>query len=443
MTETWTHTSQDTEVFDLYGELAVGDPRPEEDPVTTTIQRVGRNFGAICAMFPISLAAFVVCTTLFSVGVGLAVVLVGLFILVACVLVAGWHARTTRNVLDWAGVSLPPASYPPPGVGFGGLTRRLRVGQSWRDLVHVLVSFVLSTASFSIAVTWLASGPGGLTYWFWSQYLPETDQGLPDLLGFSGRFADVAFNTVIGVVFLLTTPAVLSGLVRLHGAVARGILVDPSPALRQQVSDLTLSRTAAGDAELNTLRRLERDLHDGPQQRLVRLGMDITAAQRRLASHPDQANELLDEAFQQSQDALAEIRTLSRGIAPPILVERGLAAAVTALAARGSVPTSVDIASVQLSDAGLNAAYFVVAEALTNVEKHSGASSAAVEIGALGRVVVVNIHDNGRGGASLAKGHGLAGLADRLAGVDGSLVVSSPAGGPTSVTATLPSSNYS
>lgn len=443
MTETWAHTPQDTEVFDLYGELSVADPRPEEDPVTNIVQRVGRGFGAICAMFAISLTAFVVCTTLFSLGAGLAVLVVGLFVLVACLLMAGWHAQATRSLLAWAGVSIPPPYYPPSGLGFVGRTRRLRSGQAWRDLLHVLVNFVLSTISFSVAVTWLAAGPGGLTYWFWSRFLPQPTQGVPYLLGYTGQFTDVAFNTILGVICLISTPAVVSGLVRLHGAVARGILVDPSPALRQQVTDLTLSRTAAGDAELNTLRRLERDLHDGPQQRLVRLGMDISAAQRRLASHPDQASQLLDEAFQQSQDALAEIRTLSRGIAPPILVERGLAAAVTALAARGSVPTSVDVAPAQLSDAGLNAAYFVVAEALTNVEKHSGASSAAIEIGALGRVVVVSVSDNGRGGASLAKGHGLAGLADRLAGVDGSLVVSSPVGGPTSVTATLPSSRSS
>ena len=142
------------------------------------------------------------------------------------------------------------------------------------------------------------------------------------------------------------------------------------------MSELTESRTAAGEAEAQTLRRLERDLHDGPQQRLVRLGMDISAAQRRMDDDPTQARALLDEAFQQSQDALAEIRTLSRGIAPPILAEQGLPAAVTALAARGSVPTSVDVEPVRSADAAQNAAYFVVAEALANMEKHSRATAA-------------------------------------------------------------------
>ena len=112
---------------------------------------------------------------------------------------------------------------------------------------------------------------------------------------------------------------ILKALVRLNAAIAYGLIVDETSALRQQVSKLTQSRTAAGEAEVHTLRRLERDLHDGPQQRLVRLGMDITAAQRRLDDDPVRARSLLDEALQQSQDALAEIRTLSRGIAPPIL----------------------------------------------------------------------------------------------------------------------------
>jgi signal transduction histidine kinase len=231
---------------------------------------------------------------------------------------------------------------------------------------------------------------------------------------------------------------VLRGLVRLHGALAYALLVDETPALRQQVNELTQSRSAAGEAEVHTLRRLERDLHDGPQQRLVRLGMDLSAAQRRLDDDPVEARALLNEALQQSQDALAEIRTLSRGIAPPVLAEQGLRAAITALAARGTIPTSVEVDDVQLSDAAQNAAYFVVAEALANVEKHSRARQASVEVRRVGALAVINITDDGIGGASLAKGHGLSGLADRLAGVDGTLTVSSPAGGPTQLTATIP-----
>jgi signal transduction histidine kinase len=446
MTNPDVHAEPATEVLDLYDVLpergdALRDPaRPtQDDPMTSMIKGTGRNLAVIIGMFAVALAAFVACTTLFSLGVGLLVLVVGLFILVACLVVAGWSSRMTMALLGYAGITLPRTRYPAAGPGFGGKLRRLANAQSWRDLLHVLINFILSTITFSLAVTWVVGGLGCVTYWFWSQWLPQSgDNGLAALLGYPGRFAEVTLNTVLGALLLVTTPFVLRGLVRLHGAVAYALLVDETPALRQQVSELTQSRTAAGEAEVHTLRRLERDLHDGPQQRLVRLGMDLSAAQRRLDDDPVQARALLDEALQQSQDALAEIRTLSRGIAPPILAEQGLPAAITALAARGSVPTSVEVDDVQLSDAAQNAAYFVVAEALANVEKHSRARQASVELRRVGALALINITDDGIGGASLAKGHGLTGLADRLAGVDGTLTVSSPAGGPTQLTATIP-----
>ncbi|MFT4167081.1 MAG: sensor histidine kinase [Microlunatus sp.] len=415
-------------------------PEPQDDRTSLMLRNAGRNFLAICGLFFVSLAAFIIGVTLFSLGVSLVVIVIGLFILVGALVAAGATARATKGLLAYAGVDLPATVYPSSTGGGFRVLSRLRDPQSWRDLIYTVVGFVLSTFSFSVAVSWVFGGLGGVLYWFWSRYLPEDNQGLPYLLGFPGRFADVFFNSALGLILILSTPAVLQGLVRLHAAVARGLLVDESSALRAQVSHLTTSRTAAGDAETHTLRKLERDLHDGPQQRLVRLGMDISSAQRRLATDPEQAQRLLDEAYEQTQEALSEIRQLSRGIAPPILAEQGLPAAITALAARNSVPTSVDVGDVRLSDAAQNAAYFAVAEALTNMEKHSGATRCSVEIHPLGGVVVAVVTDNGVGGASLSRGHGLAGLADRLAGVDGSLTITSPAGGPTQITATIPSS---
>jgi signal transduction histidine kinase len=417
-----------TDVLDLYDVLPQpADATPEavhsaeDDPVTSMIKGTGRNLAVIIGMFALSLAAFVACTTLFSLGVGLLVLVVGLFILVGCFVVAGWSSRMTMALLGYAGIMLPRTRYPKARPGFRGKLRRLAYAQSWRDLLHVLVNFILSVITFSLALTWVFGGLGGVTYWFWSQWLPQgSNSGLADLLGYSGRFADITLNTVIGALLLVTAPFVLRGLVRLHGAVAYALLVDETPALREQVSELTQSRTAAGEAEVHTLRRLERDLHDGPQQRLVRLGMDLSAAQRRLDDDPVQARVLLNEALQQSQDA------------------QGLGAAITALAARGTTPTSVEVDDVQLPDAAKNAAYFVVAEALANVEKHSRARQASVELRRVGALAVINITDDGIGGASLAKGHGLSGLADRLAGVDGTLTVSSPVGGPTQLTATIP-----
>ncbi|MBO0811491.1 MAG: sensor histidine kinase, partial [Microlunatus sp.] len=153
---------------------------------------------------------------------------------------------------------------------------------------------------------------------------------------------------------------------------------------------------------------------------------------------PEQAREMLRSAFSQSQEALAEIRTLSRGIAPPILSEQGLRAAITALAARSTVPTTVDVDELPLSDAAQNAAYFVTAEALANMAKHARASNCSVELRRAGAIAVITVTDDGVGGASPAKGHGLAGLSERLRGVDGTLTVQSPAGGPTHLTATIP-----
>jgi signal transduction histidine kinase len=441
MTSTQPQQDHPTELLDLYDvlpQVPSTTSSHDNDRVVNIVQGVGRDLGALVGTFAVAVAAFSVCVTLFSAGLGLAVLVVGLFLLLAALVVAGWAARMDRALLSYAGVDLPASPYPAPGRGLRGNLRRLAHVQSWRDLLHVLVVFPVSIFSFSVAVTWVAGGLGGVTFWFWRQWLPPDNSGLPALLGYPGPFAELVFNSAIGLVFVLTTPWVLHGLVRLHGAIGYALLADETPALRQQVSELTQSRDAAGEAEVHTLRRLERDLHDGPQQRLVRLGMDISAAQRRLDDDPGQARALLDDALQQSQDTLAEIRRLSRGIAPPILAEQGLGPAVTALAARGSVPTSVQVADVRLSETALNAAYFVVAEALTNLEKHSGARHASVEVSSVGALAVVDVSDDGVGGASMAKGHGLAGLADRLAGVDGRLAVASPVGGPTSVTATLP-----
>lgn len=407
------------------------------------VRQAGRDLACITGTFFIALFGFIVCMPIFWFGVGTLVIVFGLFALTACLIVAGGFAQFHRNLLTAAGHPLRRPVYPKAGPGFWGKLRRVRSAQAWREMLHILISFIVCLTSFCIAIPWVVAGPGGLTYWFWSRYLPDHNQGLAWLLGFPGWFADVVLNTVVGAFFLFTAPFVLRGLVLLQAAIGRGLLVDETTLLRQQVTDLTQSRQAAGEAEAQTLRRLERDLHDGPQQRLVRLGMDLGAVDRRLEVDPEAARQILRQAMEQSQEALAEIRTLSRGIAPPILAEQGLRAAVTALAARGVIPTTVDVDDELdqghvLSDAAQNAVYFVVAESLANKEKHSRANQCAVEIRRLGGVVVITITDDGVGGASVAKGHGLAGLADRLAGVDGNLIVNSPVDGPTMITATVP-----
>jgi hypothetical protein len=167
-----------TEVLDLYDVLPEAGRTPartEDDAVTAVIKRVGRNLAAIIGMFAVYLPAFVVCTTLFSLGIGLAILGVGVLILIGCLMVAGWSARMSRQLLAYAGVELPPTRYP----AGPSIYRRLGHAQSWRDLMHVLVNFVLATFTFSVAVSWVASGPGGLTYWFWSRWLRTTTRVFP------------------------------------------------------------------------------------------------------------------------------------------------------------------------------------------------------------------------------------------------------------------------
>jgi signal transduction histidine kinase len=197
-------------------------------------------------------------------------------------------------------------------------------------------------------------------------------------------------------------------------------------------------------AEANALRRLERDIHDGPQQRLVRLAMDLSRAQQQLAADPEAARRTLDEALTQTRDTLAELRALSRGIAPPILVDRGLPSALAALAGRGVIPVDLTVdpqlgtPAGRLDPAVETTAYFVVAEALTNVAKHSRATECWLTVTCADHRLEIVVMDDGEGGAHLSKGHGLAGIADRLRSNGGTLAVVSPPGGPTEIHAELP-----
>ena len=221
--------------------------------------------------------------------------------------------------------------------------------------------------------------------------------------------------------------------------------------LSSRVDTLTQTRTAAVDSAEAERRRIERDLHDGPQQRLVSIAMDLGMARDALQRDPAAAQSLLEHAHASSKDAIVEMRQVARGIAPPILTDRGLDAALSALAARTAVPVRVQVTDVGRIDPTLEAiAYFCVSEALTNVTKHARATSAQVTVervrapgsqGASPRSqIVVTVSDDGVGGADPRTGTGLTGLRQRLSALDGTLTVFSPAGGPTVLTAVLPES---
>ncbi len=390
--------------------------------------------------------AFILCFTLFWLGVATALIVVGIPILVGSMHLARGFADVERSRIP--AVLRRPAPRPRyrPAEATGSLLRRLttplRTAQSWLDMVHACLAWILATIGFVFIVTWWAVALGGLTYFAWDWALPRggDNKDLNELIGISDTYtARVGLYTVIGVLFVTTLPLIGRVFALLSANLSRAALCGLAE-VQERITDLDEQRTAAVAAEATALRRLERDIHDGPQQRLVRLAMDLGRARQQLETDPPAARTTLDEAIGQTRETLEELRALSRGIAPPILADRGLHSALAALAGRCTVPVHLRVDSDlgRLEPIVENTAYFVVAEALTNVAKHSHARSCSVVVTLTGRRLAVSVEDNGLGGASLAKGHGLAGLTDRVRAAGGQIQVSSPAGGPTLIRAELP-----
>lgn len=260
-----------------------------------------------------------------------------------------------------------------------------------------------------------------------------------------GTWGSGAVVWVASLALLLLTPVLARGVTAVDRGLARALLgSDPEEEiahLAERVDSLTETRVATVDSVEAERRRIERDLHDGPQQRLVAIAMDLGMARDRFATDPAAAQELLDKAHAASKDAIVEMRQVARGIVPPILADRGLDAAVSALAARSPVPVTVDVgADVGRVEPSREAiAYFCVSELLTNVAKHARASRATVRIFREGadRLVVL-VDDDGVGGADATRGTGLIGLRQRVSAVDGTLDVTSPVGGPTRAAVVLP-----
>jgi signal transduction histidine kinase len=249
----------------------------------------------------------------------------------------------------------------------------------------------------------------------------------------------MAAAVVVGVIVLPAAPRLTQTLATADAAVARYLIGPGGQAdMTVRIGELERSRArVVGSAEAER-RRIERDLHDGAQQRLVSLAMNLGRARARFADDPDGARLIVDQAHEEAKQALTELRNLVRGVHPPVLSDRGLDAAISGLAVLSPVPVTVRASLPARPSASAEAiAYFVVAEGLTNVAKHARATRAEVEVSRHGDVLRVLIRDDGIGGAD-AQGQGLAGLADRLAGVDGRLSVRSPAGGPTVIEAELP-----
>ncbi|MFF4649310.1 sensor histidine kinase [Streptomyces sp. NPDC001380] len=348
---------------------------------------------------PVGLAGFVFTAVLVSVGAGLAVTVVGLPLLAAGLLGCRALASAERvRAARLLGLRVPEPDPPLPGRpgAAGRIAAVLTDGQGWRAALYFTVLLPWGALTFAVALAVLLVG--------WP-----------------------------------VLPWVVRGLTAVDRALVAALL-SPSP-LSERVRELEEDRGTVVDTAAADLRRIERDLHDGAQARLVALAMDLGIARERLAEDPGTAARVVDAAHGEVKLALQELRDLARGIHPAVLTDRGLDAALSSVAARCTVPGGVRV-SVDLPDRPAAAvegiAYFTVSELLTNVSKHAGARTAAVDVWRSGDRLMLQVRDDGRGGAREEAGGGLAGLAERVRAVDGVLLVDSPSGGPTTVTAELP-----
>ncbi|WP_251096371.1 sensor histidine kinase [Streptomyces sp. Caat 7-52] len=339
------------------------------------------------------------------------------------------HRRLVGRLLD-ARVDAP--ARPPRPAGLVARGRAVLTDPvAWRTLLYLVLRLPLGVAGFASAVA-LPLGCGWLIgYPLWARLLQ------PGPMPFTWLDAG---STVLGLILLSAVPGAIRGLSGANRWLAR-LLLGPAGA-QQRVRELETARATLLAENTDQLRRLERDLHDGTQARLVALAITLSLADDALApvAGPDlgRLRTLVDRARGQTDDTIAELRRLTRGIHPAAL-DGGLGEALPGLTATSPVPVAVRLDLRERPDQVVErAVYFCAAELLTNVAKHSGAGSAELVADAGGGRVRLTVRDDGRGGAALGVGTGLAGLAERLAAVDGVLRIDSPPGGPTVITTELP-----
>jgi signal transduction histidine kinase len=383
---------------------------------------------------------------------GLAAAAVGLLVPGGSGLRAGGlaMARWPGDLERWRISRVRPAAGGPANSAVGGSGPGL-----WFDAAHAVAVLPVALVTFVVTALWWAVAVAAATF---PLRHPDASGSLQTLdlgsarshidlsLGLTSPDQQLAFAITLGLVLFLTLPLVTRACVAVQAGLGQALLSDLSALLRrirgleQERDTARAQAVAAVTAEAAALRRLERDIHDGPQQRLVRLAMELGRAQHNLERRPEAVREALADAIVQAREALEELRALSRGIAPPILVDRGLPDALTALAARSTVPVELDADPLgdRLDAAVETAAYFVVAEALTNVAKHSHAQACSIGLRHQAGTLRAWVTDDGTGGAAIGKGHGLAGLDDRVRAAGGLLRVTSPDGGPTTIAAELP-----
>jgi signal transduction histidine kinase len=410
--------------------------------------RTWKETGYALLALPLGVAWFTIFLTLGTTALSLIVFVVGVPLLALTLWLVRVAARVQREVAE----ALLDASIPnPPSVPVPAERSRWRRllepvldPATWRAAAYlVFFSFPLGLGLFIAAVVLWSVALGFVTAPIWYLQIPTENRG--DVF-WDGNSLDSGWEWILvvggGLLLVFVTPWIIRALTALDVILMRALLGPTRGELERAAAKHAEQRDLAVASATGDRRQIERDLHDGAQARLVSLAVDLGRARRRLedGGSTDEAAELVRTAHEEAKQALGEIRDLARGIHPAVLTDRGLDAALSSLAARSPVPVSLrsELGDDRAPEQVESAAYFVVAEALTNVARHSEATQAAVSVARDNGVLVVEIRDDGVGGAEPTPGSGLAGLHDRVGALGGTLIVESPPGGPTAITAVLP-----
>ena len=412
-------------------------PTSRGSGIGLSVRALGRCL-LLLALWPVSIALYIaiwITVDLIPLGIGILLVPVAVKALRS---LAEWKRRMVHQ---WSGIRVesPYLPLPPAEPGFRGrfdeAVRLVKDPGTWRDVAWLFMDLCVSPM---LALFSMATVIGGLLGMampiIWEPFVKDWPNSLYLFVPVNETTAP--FMPIPGLLVLLVGLLLAPWWVKLHSRFVRWAL---GPTKRTRMAALSQTRRETRDSSAAELRRIERDLHDGTQARLVAMGMTINTAQAMMRSNPEAAEALLTEAKNASVTALGELRDLVRGIHPPVLADRGLGDAVRALAADCAISAEVNVEIPERVGPALeSAAYFAVSELLGNVVKHSGANRVDIDLRVEDGELRISVTDNGQGGANPETGTGLRGIERRLAAFDGLLAIQSPIGGPTSAHITLP-----
>jgi signal transduction histidine kinase len=404
------------------------------------VARPALELGYLVAGLFTGVVTSTVAVTMLALSLGLLpVFLLGIPVFVATIFVLYGLAAVDRaraaTLLD---VHIPGRPVRPVA-GLGWVRRTFVRAQSpevWKDAAHAVLLLPVAVVSACLVLAFWSAAVAGVLLPLYIDRLPG-DEGVSWLPWSVGAEAWAGFAA--GLALLLLARVLSAGLTAAQIAMARALLSpSDSDALRAQVTQLRETRARVVDAADSERRRIERDLHDGTQQQLVALAMHLGRAKEKMDADPEGARLLVEQAHQEAKDSIVALRNVVRGVHPAVLTDRGLDAALSALAAKSPVPVRLDIDVPERPSPTVEAiAYFVVSEALTNIAKHAEATKVVVHVERDNHRLLMSVSDDGRGGAT-ETGGGLTGLRDRVAAVDGTFRLASPPAGGTTITVELP-----